>query len=152
MAKDSKREKILVYLVTALSRIKEIRSDILRLQPTLADIELFADTQFPVVAVVGGFPVPVEVKRSARKTENVDAFKSQLDVEIFVYDRTDVGCDTRLSDLADEIWKNVWSDPTMDGNALYCACTFDGRPTPFPPYIAVRSVLSVSYLHSTGGI
>ena len=59
MAKNSKREQIIVYHVNMVSKIPSIKY-VTRTQKSLSELAAFAITQFPVAAVVGGLPVPLE--------------------------------------------------------------------------------------------
>ena len=152
MAENSIREAILASLEDAMRKVA-LAKTITRTWPSFAAMENFSETEFPVIAVVGGLPDPAEYKRSARRKAGVEWFRSVLKVSIFLYDRsTTAKCDTRLSDLADEVWKKFWLEPTFGGYVEECSASFPELPETIDPYIASRMSVSLKYLHTTGGI
>ena len=68
MAENSKRELIILELISNLEDISSINA-VERIRPSFADLGNFADTQLPLVAVVGKLPKPVP-KRSGRTTSH----------------------------------------------------------------------------------
>ena len=67
MAANSLRERILVQLVSTVSDVEAI-STVRRTKQSYAKLKEFAVTQFPVVAIVGRLPQPLEhIKGRARE-------------------------------------------------------------------------------------
>ena len=61
LAENSKREQIILQLISELEEIESIATVIRRMQ-RYADLQAFAVTQFPVIAVVGRLPIPEGAK------------------------------------------------------------------------------------------
>ena len=84
MAKNSKREQILVYHQNYLiGRVNSINT-VVRVMPNYSDLQQFAVTQFPLAAIVGRLPVPIE-KVSSRDGSAVDIIISSLKIDNFIY-------------------------------------------------------------------
>lgn len=152
MASDSTREKIAAALKTAVAKITSVKT-VTRTWPSLASLAQFGDPQFPVIAVVAGLPVPFEFKRSGRRPSTVDVVRSALRVSLYLYDRVaeDDG-DSRLSDLADDVWAAVWADSTVGGLVDEFSASFPDEVATIDPYIVARLEVRVQYRHDTRGI
>ena len=83
MAKDSIREQIIISHEKILTSLRSIRT-VTRVKLSYSDLQQFAVTQFPLVAVVAGLPVP-DNKWSSRKREDIDIIISSLSIQNFVY-------------------------------------------------------------------
>ena len=149
MATNSKREQIIEYVVGELEGIDGFT--VTRQLPRYADLQQVAATQFPLIAVASGFPVPVEHKQS-RAPGGADVFLSALRMDLFVFEQINEDCDTKLSELADDVWAKVWGDQTKGALVHSMSAEFGEVPTYLRPYISFRLTLTVVYKHTTGGI
>lgn len=152
MAENSKRERILEELKERCGLIPEI-NQVKRVRPSLSDLSNFPSTIFPLAAITAGLPQPSRPHKAATKKGVVtDYYISNLDVEIVVYDTENVEPDSRISFLADELWRVLQGNQTLDGLLL----EMDIVPHPvtgvFHPYIAFKFVLKIKYSHTIGGI
>jgi len=151
MAENSLREQILVSVKSQLEKVKNAKT-IIRTFPQLSDLDEFGMSQFPVIALVGGLPDPQETKWSGRSHHTVDKFHSLLAVSVWVYDHTGEEADTRLSELADDVWAQLWANPTLSSLGLRMELAFDPEVGHFPPYVAFKLTANFTYEHTTGGI
>jgi len=151
MAKNSIREQILVYHETKIIKRVGVINNILRTLPTLSDLQQFATTQFPLVAMVGGLPVPVE-KVSSRDGSKVDLIISELTINNYVYLQETENVDSFISEIADDIWKKCYVDETYGGLALSTLLSFDEDVVYYDPYVAFLLVSKIKYKHNSGGI
>jgi len=156
MATNSKREQILVAVVNNIEDIPAI-SVVKRMRPAFADLENVAHTEIPLVAVVGKLPAPVQ-KRSGRQTGIIDKFLSDLEVELYCYALENVEPDTKVSDLSDDLWSKLYSDPTLitdaypKGLALWLNIRPEVQVGFWDPYIVFKMICTYQYVHDTGGI
>jgi len=151
MAKNSKREQILVYhkkyLIGKVSSI----SHVVRVMPQYADLQHFAVTQFPLAAVVGKLPVPVE-KISGRDGSAVDIIISSLKIENYVYLQERENPDSLISNIVDDVWAKCYSNVTYGGLVLSTTLDVSEDIEYWDPFIAFKLTTEVKYKHSTGGI
>ena len=151
MAKNSKREQILVYHEKYLiGKVKSIKT-VLRSMPIYATLQEFAITQFPIAAVVGRLPVPIE-KVSSRDGSAVDIIISSLNIDNYIYIQEKENPDTVISDIMDDIWAKCYSDVTYNGLALSTILKVHEEPEYWDPFTAFRLTSQVRYKHDTGGI
>jgi len=150
MGTNSKREQILVYHAAQLGQLSSITT-VKRTLQSYADLARFAVTQFPVAAVVGGLPVPNE-KMSGRVRSTVDVIISDLNVDTYIYIQDNENPDTKLSEVADDVWVKLYSFPTYNGLAFGTILNFEATPEYWEPYLAFKITSTVTYKHSTGGI
>jgi len=148
MATGSQREQILEYVV---GQIEEIDRFKLIARDLPDDIASIPSTQFPACYVVGGLPVAAEHDDSMRPG-GADVFLSQLDVVVFVWDRASQSWDTRISDLADDLWAKLWENPTKGIGAVKTSVFFGEIPTWNPPTVSFNLTVRVRYKHTIGGI
>jgi len=156
MAENSKRELIILELISNLEDISSINA-VERIRPSFADLGNFADTQLPLVAVVGKLPKPVP-KRSGRTTGKMDKFISDLEIDLFCYAMDNVNPDSKVSDLADDLWTKIYSDPTLITDDYPKGLTLEVVVMPeiqvgiWDPYVVFKMVCTYKYIHGTGGI
>lgn len=151
MAKNSKREQILVYHQNYLiGRVNSINS-VVRVMPAYSDLQQFAITQFPLAAVVGGLPIPVE-KISSRDGSAVDVIISSLKIDNYIYLQEKENPDTALSSIADDVWAKCYADVTYGGLVLSSTLQVTEEPQYWDPFIAFKLTSVLKYKHTTGGI
>lgn len=150
MAANSKREQIISVVVSELQAIAALTTVERRL-PSKSDLENFAITQFPVVAVVAGLPKPVEHKVT-RSPAAKDVFLSDLGIGLFCYFQDNVNPDTTLSSLLDDIWVALYSDPEKGGLALSTNVNPEVYQDYWDPFYAFKLDVVIKYQHDTGGI
>jgi hypothetical protein len=151
VAENSKRERILLSVVAALESLTSIKM-VKRVQPTtLDDIRKYAATQMPLISVIGGVPQPVEHK-SSRRPGGVDVIISDLEVELFIYFMDMHEPDSTLSLLLDDIWTRLYTDQTFDGLSIGLSINPRVSIASFEPYVAFSILLTIRYIHTTGGI
>lgn len=153
MAKNSKREQILSYLVAMVEGLPSIKT-VKRVQPNkLDDIRSYSPQQMPLVSIIGGVPVPVEHRKSRGPGKGeVDIILSDISVEFFVYFMDNETPDETLSDIMDDMWSALYSNQTLGGLALGLAITPRVRVAAWDPYVAFSLEATINYKHSTGGI
>lgn len=153
MANDSKRECIIRTVMDELESLSIIKT-VVRGKKTHQDLQQFALPQFPVAAVVGGLPRPVE-KKSSRVRGGVDLIKSTLAISVFVYDQVNViddDTEEKISSIADDVWRVLYADPLKNNLCLETLLTIEDDPEYWEPFLAIRIVVNSIYLHTTGGI
>lgn len=150
MASNSKREQILLKVMELLASLSTVNT-VVRVKQSYSDLQQFAVTQLPVLAVVGGLPIPVE-KLSARRPGNVDTIVSKLLVYVYVYGMANEAVDSVISDIADDVWAKLYSNQTMDGLCLGMTLKVEEEPQYWHPFYAFQVVCELHYHHDTGGI
>lgn len=150
MAANSQREQIIVYNVDLIKTLPSIKT-VIRTKQSYSQLQQFAVTQLPLVAVVGRLPKPVE-KVSSRTRVKIDLIISELAIDFFVYFQETVSPDERLSFLADDIWAKLYLDETMGDLVIGTLLTVDEEPEYWDPFVAFRVTATVKYKHTTGGI
>lgn len=152
MADNSRREQILVQVVSDLGSIPAIEQ-VKRVQPnTLDDIRRYSTGQMPLAVVIGGMPKPTE-HISGRGPGGVDIIVSVLKVELYCYFMDNENPDSTLSSLLDDIWAALYADQTL-GFKFVQGVTIDPKVevAAWPPYVAFSLTFNVTYNHTTGGI
>jgi len=150
MAANSLREQIIVAVVTELEGISTIKTVERRL-PSKQDLDNFAITQFPVIAVVSGLPKPVEHKVT-RDPAAKDVFLSELKMELYGYFQDNVNPDTTLSSLLDDIWVALYADPGKGGLVIETDLMPEIHQDFWDPFYAFKLDVILKYKHTTGGI
>lgn len=152
MAHNSKREQLLVKVVSELEQLNSIKT-VDRVMPGgLSDLEQYAATQLPLAAVVGKLPDPT-YKLSTRTGHTVDKVTSVLGINLYVYALSNVDPDSTVSELADDIWAKMLADEThgfkwVTGTQLIP----DVNVAVWAPYCAFNMLVNITYLHDKGGI
>jgi hypothetical protein len=144
------REKLAVIHTRMLEKMSTIKT-VIRTQPSYDDLQNFANTQFPLVAVVVGLP-DVDEKMSDRVNSDVDVIMSELKVTNTVYIKENKDPDTHLSKVAQEVFKKLYSNRTYDNFAKKTILKFELEPEYWHPYLAFRIVSTITYHHIVGGI
>jgi len=150
MATDSVREQILVWDEALLNSMGVIQS-VARKMPDMATLKNFAITQFPIVAIVGRLPVPVEHVKG-RKPGGVDLIKFRMKVDLFVYIQDAKTPDTTISNLADDIWAKLYSDQTKGGLVTEVKVGLVEGTEYWDPFAAFQITDNSIYYRNTGGI
>jgi len=149
MAENSKREQIITAdynLITAVPAVETAQ----RVMPDYTSLKCYAQTQFPVSAVVGRMPTPLE-KFSDRRV-NVDQIISELKTDIFVYLQVNSDMDSMISNVADDCWAALYQDQTRDGLCIETTLELNEKVNLWKPFAAFQITAIHKYVHDTGGI
>ncbi len=148
MASDSKRERILQDVISAVGALSWVGA-VVREQPAdPGDLADYAQSQFPLVAVVGQLPKPKQTRRAGKGRE----FVSELEIGLFVYAMEAQTPDERVSSLADDLWAACLADPGRGGLALDTEVLPETEKATYTPYVAFSLVLNTTYTHDASGI
>lgn len=150
MGTNSKREQIIKAVKAELEDVASIRT-VQRKLPTYEDLKNFAITQMPVVAMVSGLPVPVP-HPNYRVVGGRDLFVSEITIGLYCYFQERTDPDTELSNLLDDIWAELYSDPTKGGLVIETTLKPHMHQDFWDPFYAFKVDLILKYSHSTGGI
>jgi len=150
MSDNSIREQIILQFKSELEEIESINS-VQRIRPSLDGLTNFASSQLPLIAFETGLPVPVQ-KRSSRIQGNVDIFVSDLNVNVFCYALENVNPDSKISNLADDLWKKIYSDPRHNNLCLATNIDTHIEAAIWHPYIVFGFKVILQYTHTSGGI
>jgi len=150
MAANSMREQIIVYVKGKVEELASIKT-VSRVRQTYSQLQQFAVTQLPLVAVVGRLPHPVE-KVSSRTKVKIDLIISELLIDLYVYFQDNVTPDETLSNLLDDLWVKLYSDEAMGNLVISTLLSVDEQPEYWEPFVAFRMMVKVKYKHTTGGI
>ena len=150
MAANSKRERIIISDLTLIQGVSAVKTPI-RTIPQYKDLQEFALTQFPVVAVVGRLPVPEE-KHSSRVSARVDLIKSRLVVDSYVYLMANENADTEIYSLMDDLWVALYADPSRGDLVTSTELEVQEDVQKWAPFLAFRFSIIHYYFHDTGGI
>lgn len=149
MAENSKRELLIkadIALVQSISEIVKVERRMLQ----HAELQEFAQTAFPVAAVVGRMPTPEE-KISSRNTD-VDQIISLLKVDIFTYVQTNDLSDASISSLADDLWRVLYTDQTREKLCIGTILEINEKVNVWNPFAAFQITAIHTYVHTTGGL
>ena len=152
MAENSIREQILVALKEDIESLASVKTVIRRQPSDIEELKIYAITQFPLVSVVGGVPIPQEHRKTRVKGNPADVFISELRVENFFYFMNRDNPDTELSNILDDFWVLMYSDQTRHGLALSTDLEPRVEIAVWDPYVAFSVVAKIIYIHETGGI
>ena len=148
MASDSKRERILEHLATAVRTLDWVRT-VVREQPGKpADLDKYGQTQFPIAALVGKLPAPRKERLAGRGKE----FVSTLDVLLVVYALENQTPDSLVSSMADDLWTAIFADRKRGGVAMDTTVLPEVEKAAYPPYLAFSMIARVTYTHDETGI
>ena len=153
MADTSIREWLILSVVDKLKDVANIK-EVSRRRPTLEQLQSMAQTQLPLIAVTAGLPVPNPHWNERNPTRKTDKFKSDLVVDAVLYDMLyeDDQYDSRISELANDLWIALHSDQTWGGYAAQTTVAPDADVAVWDPYLAFRMRLTITYIHGIGGI
>lgn len=151
MAANSKREQVLVKLVSLVDGLSSI-SKVARIQPTgMQELQSYSSQQLPLAVVLGGLPMPNE-KYSAQ-TRRLDLAVSDLAIDIFVYAMDNTNPDTTISSLADDLWALLYADITQGFKWVINTKVLPEPSTGiWHPYCGFNIRAIITYKHTKGGI
>jgi len=156
MAENSRRELMLIEVVDTIEELSSIR-EVKRTRIGFNDLGMYSGEQLPLVAVVGKLPKPTP-KRSGRAPGISDKFVSDLGVELTCYAMDNVNPDSTVSNLADDLWAKIYSNPTLvtddysDGLAIQLDVEPEIQVGIWDPYVVFKMNCVYKYIHGTGGI
>ncbi len=149
MADNSIREQLLVKnkeLIDSLGVFNAVK----RCRLTHADLCNFAQTQFPVAAIIGGLPMPKphEAMRGVPK----DVFIMDLEIQIYVYLHILDDFDSLISSVADDLWRILHVDQSR-GDLAFETLIKPAKPIHlYSPYAGFQFLINHKYQTTTGGI
>lgn len=151
MAENSRREQILLSIISVLENMSSIQS-VGRKQPNAeTGLRRIPGTQLPRAVVLGGIPQPVPHKSGRDGT--VDIFRSILEVKMFFYFMDNTDPDSTFSSLLDDAWAALYADQRFGLNFVVRTVI---NPHPlsaiWPPYGMFAIIAKVIYFHTKGGI
>lgn len=151
MADNSKRERLIIANKDLIDSVETIKT-VLRVRPTYSDLQNFAQTQFPVAAIVGRLPVP-EPKDDTR-TGTHEQFIMELKVDAFIYLQVNDDADTEISDFADDLWEVLLSADQKRGmkECFFTEVTLHEKIHVYRPFAAFQVTITHKYITDTGGI
>jgi len=151
MAANSKREQIILADVALIEQVTSIKT-VRRSMQMYSQLEDFTNQQFPVAAIVGRLPVPDN--HIIRQTGHVDYCVSELRVDIYIYFvEADIEqMDTEISNMVDDLWAKLYTDPTRGGVCITTTVSMDENVGVLRPYAAFNLIVSHQYQHTIGGI
>jgi len=149
MATNSKREQIILTDLELVKTVTEIKTPI-RVMPQKSELDNYAQTQFPVAAVVGRLPIPLEKKQG--RTPDVDQIKSQLKVDVFVYLQINDNVDSEISDLADSLFGALYQDQQRGKLCIETLVKINEKTNVWAPFAAFQITAIHTYVHGIGGI
>lgn len=156
MAENSGRELILVKVVDLIEEVSSIVT-VSRTRIGFADLGNYSGPQLPLVAVEGSLPKPIP-KRSGRSPGISDKFISDLTVSLFCYAMDNVNPDSMVSNLADDLWAKIYSNPILTttdypgGLAIQVDVDPEVKVGIWDPYVVFKMNCVYKYIHGTGGI
>ena len=150
MAEGSKREQIILQIITELEEMASIKM-VQRVRPSIDDLSIFSSASLPLVAIESGLPLPIQ-KKSSRAGGEIDLFVSELEVKLFCYALANVDSDSLISNLADDLWSKLYSDVNHNGLCLGTSIEPQIQTAIWHPYIAFNFKVILTYTHSIGGI
>jgi hypothetical protein len=148
--RNTTREEVIHKIQTILESIDSIKT-VVRRMPSYEDLQRFAVTQFPVVAMVCGLPVPNE-KESARIPAALDLVISELKIELYCYLMDASTMDSSISEMLEKIWIALYADPTQGGLVLGTLLKPEAATEVWEPFGAFKIDVLTKYVHTTGGI
>lgn len=154
MAEDSKREQIMVNLTSKLLDLQWPKAA-RRGRSSFDKLKTIAQTQFPFISVTGGLPSgqPAKIDKQAafaRYTKFISTLRIEVIVYDFIYD--DSIYDSVISSRADDIWRQVYEDPSFGNLCLSCVIEPEMVVGVWDPYLAFKIFVVVTYPHGTGGL
>lgn len=150
MAANSKRELIILQVVSEIESLNSINKVMRRMQ-SHSDLKNLAITQLPAVAVVARLPVPDEHTTSRSRIQS-DVVISSLIVDLYIYFQENNNPDSVLSDLVDDVWAKLNVDQHKNKLVLSTKVKMIENPEYWDPFVAFKASCHFTYVHSTGGI
>jgi len=161
MSENSKREQIIEITEQLIKEVPSIKS-VLRIMPQYADLQNFAQTQFPVIAIVAKLPVPAE--KIETRNGFVDQIISELKIDIFVYLQFKSAMnlnsksinpkwvDSEISDIADDLFAKLYENQNRNNLVIKTEVKLNEELNVWDPFIAFQLTVIHNYVHSIGGI
>lgn len=149
MAANSIREQ-LIESDKALLESLGIFNAVKRVRLSHADLCNFAQTQFPVLAIVSGLPQPIphESTRGIPK----DVFIMDLEIQLYVYLHILDDFDTLVSSVMDDMW-NILNTDQSRGGLTFETLIKPAKPIHlYSPYAGFTLTINHKYQTDTGGI
>lgn len=149
MAANSKREQIIIRnktIIESLGGVAHTERTVLQ----YSQLEDFASTQFPCVAIVGRIPVPVE--KHTNRTGDVDLIISQLKVDLYCYLIANEDTDPAISSLMDDLWVALYADQRRGGLTISTEIKLEENHEYWAPFAAFKMTVLHRYKHGPGGI
>jgi hypothetical protein len=114
----------------------------------------FASPEFPVLAIVGGLPIPDMKQSGMADSSACKASQSTLAVTCNVFLRESSDADTAVSEFAQRLWVKAHETPKWGRKSVVSSVvTFgSGDPEFLEPFVMFRIIITITYVHGTGGI
>lgn len=149
MAANSKREQIILAnkaIIESVDTVSHTERTVLQ----YSQLEDFAITQFPCIAIVGRIPIPVEKHLS--RNGDVDLIISNLKVDLYCYLIANEEVDSAISSLMDDLWTALYADQRRGGLTLSTEIKPGENHEFWAPFAAFKMTISHRYKHGIGGI
>jgi len=153
MAANSTREQILVQVKTVLEAITAINSVERKVISSVSELRQIPFPLLPVICMTAGLPVPkgggyVTLRESGQSSN----LRSILSINLRTYGLDKLEPDTAISTLAEDIWDELYDDPTVDGLAESVTVKLQRETLFFEPFYRFDMIYDVEYIHDTDGI
>jgi len=153
VAANSIREQILVEVKTVLESVTAVGSVKRKVVASVLELKGIPSPLFPVVCMTAGLPVPkgggyVTLRESGQSSK----IRSILSINLRTYGLDKLEPDTAISILAEDIWDELYDDPTVDGLAESVTVKLQRETLFFEPFYRFDMIYDVEYIHDTDGI
>ena len=153
MAANSIREQILVQVKAVLEAITAIGSVERKVVASVSELKQIPFPLFPVICMTAGLPVPkgrgyVTLRESGQSSN----LRSILSINLRTYGLDKLEPNTAISTLAEDIWDELYDDPTVDSLAESVTVKLQGETLFFEPFYRFDMIYDVEYIHDTDGI
>jgi len=145
------REEALNFIDSLISAMDEFKT-VERKRLEYSALERYANTQFPVVSIVGSLPDFINKRETRTKNEIVEVITSKLTVEFYVYFQDNVTPDTSISTYASLLFAKLYANQSLGGVVQSSVLKFGRTPQYWEPYVAFNLTAEYSYFQLTGGI
>ena len=151
MAANSTREQIILATVELCRTIPGIKTNsLVRTLQAHSDLQEFANTQFPVCAIVGRLPVP-DGKPSGRGPR-IDQVRYSLTIDCLIYLQVNQNMDSLISSVADDLVRILWTDQTRGGLVIETLVELKDKLSIWRPFAAFQATVTHKYIKGIGGI
>ena len=153
MATNSTREQILVQVKAVLEAITAVGSVERKVVASVSELKQIPSPLFPVICMTAGLPVPkgggyVTLRESGQSSK----IRSILSINLRTYGLDKLEPDTAISTLAEDIWDELYHDPTVDSLAESVTVKLQRETLFFEPFYRFDMIYNVEYIHDTDGI
>lgn len=151
MGSNTFRERIILADKVIIESVSFVQK-VVRTLKAYEDLSNYANTQLPLVALVGGLPDPNN--HVSMQNGQVDQSMSVLTNHVVVYfEETDEEiADQKVSSYADDMWAAFYVDPTRGGLCVFTEVKMNPNWETWDPYVAFEMSIIHHYQHTTGGI